>query len=85
MTNFIDKSGCIVAINMIDLQTGCPWEYDFFEVGGLKHDDDANAYIVDDVNYLIERVGDYLNARGDFAGEQPGKELTDASYAFLSC
>lgn len=79
MTRFIDKAGRIAEISMIDLQTGCPWEYDFFEVGGLQRDKEHEAYIVDDVDYLVQRVDEYLNGYGDFAGEQPGRELTNAS------
>lgn len=84
MTRFIDKAGCIAEITMTDLRTGCPWEYDFFEVGGLQLDADADAYIVEDVDYLIDRAEDYMEARGDFYGEQPGKELSDFEYSTIS-
>lgn len=77
MTNFIDKNGCAANIELTDKRTGLPWERDFFEVGGLRYNEAKNAYIVDDVYYLTDRVEDYMQGRGDFAGETPGRELAD--------
>lgn len=83
MTRFIDKAGCMAEITMTDIRTGCSWERDFFEVGGLLLDADADAYIVEDVDYLIDQVEDYMEGRGDFADEQPGKELSDFEYSII--
>ncbi len=46
------------------------WSNDFFEVGGLRHDNDLDAYIVDDVDYCIEQAQDWKNGRGDFYDER---------------
>lgn len=73
MTRFIDKAGRIAEITMIDNRTGCHWEYDFFEVGGLTYNERMNAYEVKDVEYLIDYMKDYMKGQGDFIGEEPGE------------
>ena len=45
------------------------WSYDFFEVGALKRDEDAEAYIVRDVDYCVEMAMDWKNGVGDFYNE----------------
>lgn len=60
MTKFYDGSK-IASIEMTDVQTGMSFEADFFEVGGLKHNMDLDAYKVDDVEYLIDYATDYAN------------------------
>lgn len=60
MTKFYDDSK-IATIEMTDAQTGASFEGDFFEVGGLKHNMDLDAYKVDDVDYLIDYATDYAN------------------------
>lgn len=74
MTRFADVDGGILSLEMRDLRTGCPWERDFFDCGGLPYDPDADAYTVPDVLYLVDYATDYMEARGDFLGVQPGKE-----------
>lgn len=80
MTQFIDKNNKIVKITITDRKTRQPMEKDFFEVGGLRFDEQFNAYRVDDVEYLIDRMTDYRFAVGDFYGEEPGEET--ASFDF---
>ena len=80
MTQFIDKNNKIVKITITDRKTRKPMEKDFFEVVGLKFDEQFNAYRVDDVEYLIDRMTDYRFAVGDFYGEEPGEET--ASFDF---
>ena len=60
MTKFYDGKK-ILTISMKDGRTGCDFEYDFFEVGGLKFDETVNAYKVDDVDYLVDYATDYAN------------------------
>ena len=48
---------------------GPDWSDDFFEVGGLKHDDRLGAYEVEDVYYCIEQANDWKNSDGDFSDD----------------
>ena len=78
MTRFIDKAGRMAMVSMADRKTGRSWEKEFFKVESLALDDKAEAYMVDDVDWLVRRVDEYLNGYGDFAGERPGREITKA-------
>lgn len=69
MTKFTDGKQ-IATIEMIDNSTGCAWEHDFFEVGGLKLNEELNAYEVEDVNYLIDYAQSYVD------GTNPDIEYT---------
>jgi hypothetical protein len=69
MTKFTDGKQ-IATIEMIDNSTGCAWEHDFFEVGGLKLNEELNAYEVEDVNYLIDYAQSYVD------GTNPDVEYT---------
>lgn len=69
MTKFTDGEQ-IATIEMIDNSTGCAWEHDFFEVGGLKLNEELNAYEVEDVNYLIDYAQSYVD------GTNPDVEYT---------
>ena len=42
------------------------WSHDFFAVGGLKYDDESDAYKVEDVEYCIDQARDWQNAVGDY-------------------
>lgn len=42
------------------------WSADFFEVGGLKRDEERDAYIVNDVDYCVEQAEDWEKGKGDF-------------------
>ena len=68
MTHFTDKTGFVLNIRMADDNTGCDFEHDFFEVGGLEQDDNGN-YIVDDIDYLVDQAKDCWACRGDYASE----------------
>ena len=68
MTHFTDKTGFILNIRMTDNNTGCDFEHDFFEVGGLEQDDNGN-YIVDDIDYLVDQAKDCWACRGGYASE----------------
>ena len=46
------------------------WSNDFFEVGGLEYDEDIGAYLVEDVEYLIDAADDWMNGTGEFYGEE---------------
>lgn len=41
------------------------FENEFFDVGGLDYDANEDAYIVEDVEYLIEQAMDWKYGRGD--------------------
>lgn len=60
MTKFTDGKQ-IATIEMIDNSTGCAWEHEFFEVGGLKLDEELNAYEVEDVTYLTDYAQSYVD------------------------
>lgn len=80
MTKFIDKTGRIAKIEMTDIETGCSWEHDFYEVGGLEIDEESGAYIVDDVEYLIEQANEFMDGIGDFQDYEPGSEKCNLVY-----
>ena len=80
MTQFMDKENRIVAIKITDRKTRQGMEKDFFEVGTLEFDSNFNAYLVDDIDYLIDRMNDYRFATGDFYGEEPGEKTADFDY-----
>lgn len=65
MTRFYDGNH----IAEISMTTGDSpdFEQDFFEIGRLKFDEEHNAYMVEDVDYLIDYANDYENCTGDFA------------------
>ena len=50
------------------------WSLDFFAVGGLKYDEDAEAYLVDDVDYCVEQAEDWKHSRGDYADDVPNED-----------
>lgn len=60
MTKFTDGKK-ILSIEMVDNATGAAFENDFFEVGGLAHDDELDTYIVDDVEYLADYAQSYAD------------------------
>lgn len=80
MTRFIDKENRIVAVTITDRKTRQGMEKDFFEVGALKFDSNFNAYLIDDIDYLIDRMNDYRFAIGNFYGEEPGEKTADFDY-----
>lgn len=62
MTRFIDNQNRVLEITMIDTVTNCSWEYDFFEVGQLdRHPEEEDAYMVEDIMYLIDEATEYCN------------------------
>ena len=71
MTRLKDRTtGEIVEIEMKtwkedQSQYTIDWSNDFFEVGSLKRDEEAEAYLVDDVEYCIEQANDWKMSRGD--------------------
>lgn len=50
------------------------FEDEFFDVGGLEYDANEDAYIVEDVEYLIEQAMDWKYGRGD-QYEEDAKDL----------
>ncbi len=58
-----------VEISLME-RIGSNWTPDFsaefFEVGGLEENYDADAYIVDDVDYCIGQAYDWASGSGDF-------------------
>lgn len=48
------------------------WSNDCFEVGGLEYDEEKEAYIVEDVDYLAEVARDW--ERGEMEGEDEVSE-----------
>lgn len=60
MAKFYDGKK-IVEIEMVDDNTGCSWENDFFEVGQLPYNEDLDAYRVEDVDYLIDYATSYAD------------------------
>ena len=46
---------------MLDENTGCSWENDFFEVGQLPYNEELSAYRVEDVDYLVDYATSYAD------------------------
>ena len=49
------------------------WSSDFFQVGGLKYNEELEAYIVDDVEYCIDQAMDWKDSKGDFCEDEPNE------------
>lgn len=50
-------------------QWGLDWSLDFFEAGNLEHNEETDAYTVEDVEYCIEQAMDWKNNTGDNADD----------------
>lgn len=48
---------------------GPDFSADFFEVGSLAYNEELGAYMVEDVDYLIDYANDWRNGEGDFYGD----------------
>lgn len=84
MTSFTDDGKNVVQIGLHEhsvdsvFQDRIDFSADFYDVGSLPYHEELGAYVVDDVNYLIEQAEDWLNQRGDFKDDivPEGKERT---------
>lgn len=76
MTNFTDGTKT-VSIWMENVN-GVEWSADFYDVGGLEYDEEAEAYKVESIEYLIDQAKDYMSGIGDFyeSGAKEGETLT---------
>lgn len=73
MTKFVDGTGRTLELEMKtwDGDHYTPdFENDFFNIGSLPYDEEAEACKVDDVTYLFDQANDWENAEGDFYGEE---------------
>lgn len=52
-----------------DNQDGALWTEDFLGTGRMDYDEEAGAYVVEDVAAAKQDVIDYLNGRGEHAEE----------------
>lgn len=78
MAKFYDGKE-LVEIRMVDSNSGVNFEDDFFEVGGLKYNEALEAYIVDDIHYLI----DYAQSYADGSNTDIDYEIDDAGNVIL--
>ena len=76
MTNFTDGTKT-VSIWMENVN-GVEWSADFYDVGGLEYDEEAEAYKVESIEYLVDQAKDYMAGIGDFyeSGAKEGETLT---------
>lgn len=76
MTNFTDGTK-MVSIWMENVN-GVEWSADFYDVGGLEYDEEAEAYKVESIEYLIDQAKDYMAGIGDFyeSRAKEGETLT---------
>lgn len=75
MTRFTDGDN-VVEISMCiwdGHQYGYDWEDDFYDVGNLDYDERFDAYIVEDVEYLVEQAKDWQDGIGDFIDDLEGE------------
>lgn len=81
MTKFYDNNK-LLAISMTDTNTGCDWEYDFFETSTLTYNEELDAYKVDDVQYLAdfaESYADGTNTDCEYDYDDDGNKILPAT------
>lgn len=72
-------------------KNGIDWAEEFYEVGSLKYDEQADAYTVEDVDYCIEQAKDWEQGQGDFwecgagSGEYAFFEIVSKKYRVFKC
>lgn len=81
MTYYYDGK-TLAGIELTDKTTMISWTNDFFQCHRIEYIEkyDKEAYIVEDVEYLIDYAKDFMEGRGDFSGEEPGKERNTLYY-----
>ena len=81
MTRFTDYNTILeLEMRYFDEKTlnwSSDWSADFYEVGNLEYDEDLDAYVVDDNQYLVE-VGLQWQ---DYMWEDDDPEMIDAEIA----
>lgn len=55
-----DSSGRSVEFHLFDSSSGIDWAEDWLNAGCLPRDEDG-AYLVDDIDYVIDYVNDAIN------------------------
>lgn len=86
MAKFYDGKE-VVEIRMVDGNSGMDFEDDFFDVGGLKYNEALEAYIVDDIYYLIDYAQSYADGSNtdiDYAVDDDGKVILPEVDVFVS-
>lgn len=86
MAKFYDGKE-LVEIEMVDRHSGMDFEDDFFDVGGLKYNEALEAYIVDDIYYLIDYAQSYADGSNtdiDYAIDDDGKVILPEVDVFVS-
>lgn len=82
MTKFYDGKK-VLEISMVD-NNGTGFESEFFEIGGLPFDDEKGAYVVDDVDYLVDYAESYAAGKNpdfdNFGDEAPACEVITNIY-----
>lgn len=73
MTKFVDENGKGANISITDNLTWIDFEQVFYNTGLLKYDDVASAYLVDDIQYLIDQANDAIKGVGDFESPMNAK------------
>lgn len=68
----------ICEIEMIDFSVSAlDFSADFFAVGGLYYSEVFDAYLVEDIDYLVEQAGDWKNLIGDYADDGYNGAVTE--------
>lgn len=86
MAKFYDGKE-LVEIEMVDRHSGMDFEDDFFDVGRLKYNEALEAYIVDDIYYLIDYAQSYADGSNtdiDYAVDDDGKVILPEVDVFVS-
>lgn len=75
MTRFTDNKKTVeITMKVWDGgQYGPAWEMDFFSVGSLPYNEEMDAYIVDDVDYLVDQANDWHEGVGDYQDDEEGQ------------
>ena len=80
MTQFIDKENRIVEISVEDRLSGVSHEEELFHTSDLPFNPNFNAYVVEDIDILIDKMNDIRFAVGLCYGEEPGEKRMRFDY-----
>ena len=80
MTRFIDKQSRIIEISVKDRLSGASYEEELFHTSDLSFNPYFNAYEVEDIDVLIDKMNDIRFAVGLCYGKEPGEKTMNFDY-----
>ena len=80
MTRFLDKQARIIEISVEDRLSGVSHEQELFHTSDLPFNPNFNAYVVEDIDELIDRMNEIRFAVGLCYGDEPGEKTMNFDY-----